>query len=45
MKTELEEISPLLRKTIVEKEDKCFYYHPGVNLAAIVAGCGKTSSG
>jgi len=35
MKTELSEISPLLRKTIVEKEDKYFYYHPGVNLLAI----------
>jgi len=31
MKTELDEISPLLRKTIIEKEDKYFYYHPGVN--------------
>ncbi len=31
MKTELNEISPLLRKTIVAKEDKYFYYHPGVN--------------
>ncbi len=35
MKTELEEISPLLRKTIVEKEDKYFYSHPGVNALAI----------
>jgi penicillin-binding protein 1C len=35
MKTELSEISPLLRKTIVEKEDKYFYYHPGVNPLAI----------
>jgi len=35
MKTELSEISPLLRKTIVEKEDKYFYYHPGVNLLAM----------
>src|ERR1700742_5125212 len=35
MKTELPEISPLLRKTIVEKEDKYFYYHPGVNLLAM----------
>jgi penicillin-binding protein 1C len=26
MKTELHEISPLLRKTIIEKEDKYFYY-------------------
>ena len=31
MKTELSEISPLLRKTIVEKEDKYFYRHLGVN--------------
>src|SRR5688500_12475016 len=35
MKTELHEISPLLRKTIIEKEDKYFYYHPGVNPIAI----------
>ena len=35
MKTELSEISPLLRKTIVEKEDKYFYYHPGINLLAM----------
>ncbi|HVF96560.1 MAG TPA: transglycosylase domain-containing protein, partial [Flavisolibacter sp.] len=31
MKTELDEISPLLRKTIVAKEDKYFYSHPGIN--------------
>ena len=36
MKTELKEISPLLRKTIIAKEDKYFYYHPGVNPLAIV---------
>jgi len=36
MKTELTEISPLLRKTIVAKEDKYFYYHPGVNPVAVV---------
>ena len=36
MKTELNEISPLLRKTIIAKEDKYFYYHPGVNPFAIV---------
>jgi len=35
MKTELQEISPLLRKTIVEKEDRYFYYHPGINLLAM----------
>lgn len=35
MKTELNEISPLLRKTIIAKEDKYFYYHPGVNFLAV----------
>jgi penicillin-binding protein 1C len=41
MKTELGEISPLLRKTIVEKEDKYFYYHPGVNLLAMARAFGR----
>lgn len=36
MKTELNEISPLLRKTIIAKEDKYFYSHPGVNPFAII---------
>src|SRR5215467_13890270 len=36
MKTELNEISPLLRKAIIAKEDKYFYSHPGVNPAAVV---------
>src|SRR5580765_4478254 len=36
MKTELNEISPLLRKTIIAKEDKYFYYHPGVNPIAVI---------
>ncbi len=36
MATNLSEISPLLRKTIVEKEDKYFYYHPGINPVAMV---------
>ena len=35
MKTELDEISPLILKTIIAKEDKYFYSHPGVNPAAI----------
>jgi len=35
MKTELDEISPLLKKTIIAKEDKYFYSHPGVNPIAI----------
>lgn len=36
MKTELVEISPLLQKTIVNKEDRHFYRHPGVNPFALV---------
>lgn len=36
MKTELNEISPLLSKTIIAKEDKYFYYHTGVNPFAVV---------
>ncbi len=35
MKTELDEISPLLRKTIIAKEDRYFYSHPGVNVFAV----------
>jgi len=36
MKTELEEISPILQKTIIAKEDKYFYAHPGVNPGAVL---------
>ena len=51
MKTELNEISPLLRKTIVAKEDRYFYFHPGINIGAIARACirnileRKTTSG
>ena len=33
--TELNEISPSLKKAIIAKEDKYFYYHPGINIIAI----------
>ncbi|MEO8148673.1 MAG: penicillin-binding protein 1C [Bacteroidia bacterium] len=36
MKTELSEISPVLRKAIIYKEDKYFYHHPGINPFAMV---------
>lgn len=36
MKTELDEISQLLQKTIVAKEDRHFYSHPGVNPFAVI---------
>jgi len=35
MKTELNEISPTLKKTLLYKEDKYFYHHPGINPFAI----------
>src|SRR5689334_18302736 len=40
MKTELNEISPVLRKTIIAKEDKYFYHHPGVNFIALARAAG-----
>ncbi len=36
MKTTLEEISPLLKETIIHKEDKLFYHHFGVNPFAML---------
>ncbi len=36
MYTELDEISPDIRETFLAKEDKYFYYHPGINPAAIL---------
>lgn len=36
VRTELNEISPLLRKTIIAKEDRYFYSHPGVNFLAVL---------
>ena len=35
LKTKVEEVSPLFLKAIIAKEDKYFYYHPGVNPVAI----------
>src|SRR6187551_829720 len=36
MKTNLDEINPLLRKTLLFKEDKYFYFHPGINPVAVI---------
>jgi penicillin-binding protein 1C len=36
MKTELNEITPLLRKAIIYKEDKYFYYHRGINYISTI---------
>lgn len=35
MKTEMHEITPTLKKAIIKKEDRYFYYHKGVNLLAV----------
>lgn len=35
MKANLDEITPELKKAIIYKEDKYFYYHPGVNVFAV----------
>ena len=35
IKTRLDEITPELKKAIVFKEDRHFYYHPGINILAI----------
>ncbi len=51
MYTELDEITPELKKAIIYKEDKYFYYHPGVNPVAILRAfynnikSGKRTSG
>lgn len=51
MYTELEEITPELKKAIIFKEDKYFYYHYGINPIAIVRAVfnnvktGKRTSG
>jgi len=45
MKTELREITPALRATIIEKEDRYFYYHFGVNPLAILKAAGRNLTG
>ncbi|WP_240737363.1 penicillin-binding protein 1C [Hymenobacter metallicola] len=45
MKTELREITPALRTTIIEKEDRYFYYHFGINPLALVQAAGRNVFG
>ncbi|UOQ67078.1 transglycosylase domain-containing protein [Hymenobacter volaticus] len=45
MKTELREITPALRKTIIEKEDRWFYWHFGVNPVALLQAAGRNTFG
>ena len=41
MKTELAEITPALQQAIINKEDRYFRYHFGVNLVAIAQAAGR----
>lgn len=41
MYAELDEITPVLRKAILFKEDTYFYYHPGVNPVSLVRAFGR----
>ncbi|MBC6612760.1 penicillin-binding protein 1C [Hymenobacter sp. BT507] len=45
MKSELRDITPALRKAILEKEDRYFRYHFGVNPLAIVQAAGRNLLG
>jgi penicillin-binding protein 1C len=45
MKTELREITPVLRKAILEKEDRWFRWHLGVNPVALVQAAGRNVFG
>ncbi|MEM7163477.1 MAG: penicillin-binding protein 1C [Bacteroidota bacterium] len=41
---ELNEITPELKKAIIQKEDQYFYYHPGINPISIVRAIWKNST-
>ena len=41
MKLDASELTDLLKNTILSKEDKYFYFHPGVNPAGIMPGIGR----
>jgi penicillin-binding protein 1C len=45
MKTELPEITPALQTAIIEKEDRYFRYHFGVNPVALVQAAGRNLFG
>ncbi|MFD2784153.1 penicillin-binding protein 1C [Hymenobacter rubripertinctus] len=45
MKTELREITPVLRRAIIEKEDRWFRWHFGVNPLALVQAAGRNVFG
>ena len=41
IRTDLDQVSPLLQKYLVFYEDRWFYYHPGVNPMALVRALGQ----
>ena len=41
MQATLDEITPRLRQTILRKEDRWFYWHPGLNPVAMVRAAGR----
>ncbi|HBR34444.1 MAG TPA: penicillin-binding protein 1C, partial [Firmicutes bacterium] len=41
IRTDLEQISPLLQKYLVFYEDRWFYYHPGFNPVSLVRALGQ----
>jgi penicillin-binding protein 1C len=41
IRTDLEQVSPLLRKYLIFYEDRWFYYHPGVNPVSLVRALGQ----
>jgi penicillin-binding protein 1C len=45
MKTELAEITPALQTAIIEKEDRYFRYHFGINPVAVVQAAGRNLLG
>ncbi|MDB5234654.1 MAG: penicillin-binding protein, partial [Hymenobacter sp.] len=45
MKTELAEITPALQQAIINKEDRYFHYHFGVNPVAILQAAGRNLFG
>ena len=42
--TDLRDITPDLRRAILQKEDRYFYYHPGINPVALIRAAVKNST-
>ncbi|GAB2957681.1 penicillin-binding protein 1C [Hymenobacter coalescens] len=42
---ELRDITPTLRRALIAKEDRWFYYHPGINPVALLQAAGRNLRG